>query len=65
VVKFQLTNRDSKESYDKLPSRNRIAMAITPPGDAEGLRFSPHVYNSPGTSSAPSQPFPRSRAAEA
>ena len=46
VVKFQLTNRDTKESYDKLWSRNRMALAITPSGDAEGVRISPHVYNS-------------------
>jgi selenocysteine lyase/cysteine desulfurase len=46
VVKFQLTNRDTKESYDKLWSRNRMALAITPTGDAEGIRISPHVYNS-------------------
>jgi selenocysteine lyase/cysteine desulfurase len=48
VVKFQLTNRDTKETYDKLWSRNRLAIAITPAGDAEGLRISPHVYNSSG-----------------
>ena len=46
VVKFQLTNRDTKESYDKLWSRNRMALAMTPSGDAEGVRISPHVYNS-------------------
>ena len=45
VVKFQFTNRDTKESYDKLWSRNRMALAITPNGDAEGVRISPHVYN--------------------
>jgi len=46
VVKFQFTNHDTKESYDKLWSRNRMALAITPNGDAEGVRISPHVYNS-------------------
>jgi selenocysteine lyase/cysteine desulfurase len=46
VVKFQFTNRDTKESYDKLWSRYRLALAITPSGDAEGVRISPHVYNS-------------------
>ncbi len=46
VVKFQLTNRDTKESYDKLWTRNRLSIAITPSGDAEGLRISPHIYNS-------------------
>ena len=46
VVKFQLTKRDNKESYDRLWSRHHIALAITPAGDAEGLRLSPHIYNS-------------------
>jgi selenocysteine lyase/cysteine desulfurase len=46
VVKFQLTRRDTKQSYDRIWSRHRIAIAITPTGDAEGLRLSPHIYNS-------------------
>lgn len=46
VVKFQLTGRSTQESYDRIWSRHRIAMAITAAGDAEGLRFSPHIYNS-------------------
>jgi selenocysteine lyase/cysteine desulfurase len=46
VVKFQLTNRPTKESYDRIWEQHRIALAITPAGDAEGLRFSPHIYNS-------------------
>jgi len=46
LVKFQLTKRDTKETYDRIWSRHRIALAITPSGDAEGLRISPHIYNS-------------------
>jgi selenocysteine lyase/cysteine desulfurase len=46
VVKFQFTSRPTKESYDRIWERHRIALAITPAGDAEGLRFSPHIYNS-------------------
>ena len=45
VVKFQLTKRDTKESYDRIWSRHRISLASTLAGDAEGLRFSPHIYN--------------------
>jgi selenocysteine lyase/cysteine desulfurase len=46
VVKFQLLNRDTKASYDRIWERHRVSMAITPMGDAEGLRLSPHIYNS-------------------
>ena len=45
VVKFQLTNRDTKESYDKLWKGHRLSLAMTPSGDSEGIRISPHVYN--------------------
>ncbi|HUS07107.1 MAG TPA: aminotransferase class V-fold PLP-dependent enzyme [Bryobacteraceae bacterium] len=45
VVKFQLKNKDTKACYDRIWERHRIAMAITPSGDSEGLRFSPHIYN--------------------
>jgi isopenicillin-N epimerase len=46
VVKFQPTKRGTQETYDQIWSRHRIAMAITPAGDAQGLRLSPHIYNS-------------------
>jgi isopenicillin-N epimerase len=46
VVKFQFTKRDTKESYDQMWLRHRLAVAITPSGDAEGIRLSPHIYNS-------------------
>jgi isopenicillin-N epimerase len=47
VVKFRLKNVPTKQAYDTLWEKHRLAIAMTPSGDAEGLRFSPHVYNSP------------------
>ena len=46
VVKFRLKNVPTKEAYDLLWQRHRLAIAMTPSGDAEGLRFSAQVYNS-------------------
>jgi len=46
VVKFRLKNLPTKQAYDTLWERHRMAIAMTPSGDAEGLRFSPHIYNS-------------------
>ena len=46
VVKFKLRNRATKDAYDALWQKHRIALALTPAGDAEGLRYSPHIYNS-------------------
>jgi len=46
VVKFRLKNMPTKQAYDTLWEKHRLAIAMTPAGDAEGLRFSPHVYNS-------------------
>lgn len=46
VVKFKLRNIPTKRAYDTLWERHRLAIAMTPTGDAEGLRFSPHIYNS-------------------
>jgi selenocysteine lyase/cysteine desulfurase len=46
VVKFRLRNKPTKVAYDTLWNKNRLAIAMTASGDAEGLRFSPHVYNS-------------------
>jgi selenocysteine lyase/cysteine desulfurase len=45
VVKFSLRNRPTREAYDRLWQKQRIALAITAAGDAEGLRCSPHIYN--------------------
>ena len=47
VVKFKLRNRPTKQVYDQLWERYRVASAITPSGDAEGVRLSPHIYNTP------------------
>jgi selenocysteine lyase/cysteine desulfurase len=46
VVKFRLKNVPTARAYDLLWQRHRLAIAMTPGGDSEGLRFSPHIYNS-------------------
>jgi isopenicillin-N epimerase len=46
VVKVALTGKATAAAYDALYNRHRIAIAMTPSGDAEGLRLSPHIYNS-------------------
>jgi len=46
VVKFRLKNLPTKRAYDTLWEKHRVAIAMTASGDAEGLRFSPHIYNS-------------------
>ena len=46
VVKFRLRNIPTKQAYDLLWERHRLAIAMTPAGDAEGLRFSAQIYNS-------------------
>ncbi|MBI1786935.1 MAG: aminotransferase class V-fold PLP-dependent enzyme [Acidobacteria bacterium] len=46
VVKFRLKNVPTRRAYDTLWEKHRLAIAMTPGGDSEGLRFSPHVYNS-------------------
>jgi selenocysteine lyase/cysteine desulfurase len=46
VVKFRLKNVLTKQAYDLLWERHRLAIAMTPAGDAEGLRFSAQIYNS-------------------
>jgi isopenicillin-N epimerase len=46
VVKFRLKNVPTKQAYDLLWQRHHLAIAMTPAGDAEGLRFSAQVYNS-------------------
>jgi selenocysteine lyase/cysteine desulfurase len=45
VVKFRLRNISTPQAYELLWKRHRMAIAMTPSGDSEGLRFSPHVYN--------------------
>jgi selenocysteine lyase/cysteine desulfurase len=46
VVKFLVKNAPVKRAYDTLWEKHRIATSMTASGDAEGLRFSPHIYNS-------------------
>ena len=46
VVKVKLRNVPTKRAYDTLWERHHISIAMTASGDSEGLRFSPHVYNS-------------------
>lgn len=45
VVKFQVAGRVTPQLYDTLYAKHRVALASTASGDAEGLRFSPHIYN--------------------
>jgi selenocysteine lyase/cysteine desulfurase len=45
VVKFRLKDVPTPRAYDLLWKRHRLAIAMTPGGDSEGLRFSPHIYN--------------------
>jgi selenocysteine lyase/cysteine desulfurase len=47
VVKFRLKGIPTAQAYDLLWKRHRLAIAMTGGGDSEGLRFSPHVYNTP------------------
>lgn len=46
VIKCDLKHVPTKVAYDKLWERHRMALSITPYGDVQGLRFSPHIYNS-------------------
>jgi selenocysteine lyase/cysteine desulfurase len=45
VVKFRLKGIPTARAYDLLWERHRLAIAMTPGGDTEGLRISPHIYN--------------------
>jgi isopenicillin-N epimerase len=46
VVKCDINRVPAKQAYDSLWEKYRISIAMTPSGDSQGLRFSPHVYNS-------------------
>ena len=46
VIKFRLKNQPTLQAYNTLWERHRMALAMTASGDAEGLRMSPHIYNS-------------------
>lgn len=45
VVKIDFLGQNLTEVYNRLWTKHRIAIAKTDSGDAAGLRFSPHVYN--------------------
>lgn len=45
VVKFKLRNMATKKAYDLLWERHRLSASSTPSGESEGIRFSPHIYN--------------------
>lgn len=46
VVKFLVRGKSTRQMYDNLYSGHRVALASTASGESEGLRFSPHIYNS-------------------
>lgn len=46
VIKCDLGRVPTKHAYDSLWDHHRIAIAMTASGDSQGLRFSPHIYNS-------------------
>lgn len=46
VVKFAVRGKKTGELYDRLYGQHRVALAQTASGPSEGLRFSPHIYNS-------------------
>ncbi len=46
VVKFGVQGKATGQLYDVLYRVHRVALAQTASGESEGLRFSPHVYNS-------------------
>ncbi|MBL8228941.1 MAG: aminotransferase class V-fold PLP-dependent enzyme, partial [Bryobacterales bacterium] len=45
VVKFVLKGEDTHHLYDALYQKHRIASAHTASGETEGIRYSPHMYN--------------------
>jgi isopenicillin-N epimerase len=46
VIKCKLARMATKTAYDMLWEKHQIAISSTPSGDSEGVRFSPHIYNS-------------------
>lgn len=46
VIKCDVNRVPTKQAYDSLWDHHRIAIAMTASGDSQGLRFSPHIYNS-------------------
>lgn len=46
VLKAKMRGKGAKESYDWLWEKHRMALSLTTSGPSEGVRFSPHIYNS-------------------
>jgi isopenicillin-N epimerase len=46
VIKCDISRVPTKQAYDSLWDHHRISIAMTASGDSQGLRFSPHIYNS-------------------
>jgi isopenicillin-N epimerase len=46
VIKCDINRVPTKQAYDSLWDHHRISIAMTASGDSQGLRFSPHIYNS-------------------
>ena len=46
VVKCIAGSAPTRDTYNHLWNRHRLSIAMTPSGDSQGLRFSPHIYNS-------------------
>ncbi len=47
VIKVNFPGKDLKALHDRLWARLALAVALTPAGEASGIRFSPHIYNTP------------------
>jgi selenocysteine lyase/cysteine desulfurase len=47
VIKVNFPGKDLKHLYDSLWERHKLAVALTTGGDVSGIRFSPHIYNTP------------------
>ena len=45
VFKISTGEQNVKKHYDTLWERNRMAISSTASGDAHGLRFAPHIFN--------------------
>jgi selenocysteine lyase/cysteine desulfurase len=45
VVKFTVKGANTGKLYDALYAKHRIASSQTSSGEAEGIRYSPHMYN--------------------
>jgi selenocysteine lyase/cysteine desulfurase len=45
VIKVNFKGKDLRRLYDQLWEKHKLAIAVTEEGEASGLRFSPHIYN--------------------